>query len=67
MTSVTRTPLTTLTVKRDTGTGDAVATLTFSRYGNGDLEWTDKDGHRVVASSSDVHVRSLFDAIAALV
>lgn len=49
-TAVGRTPATTLVVKKYANSASSTASATIYRFGNGEIQFTDVSGHRVVVN-----------------
>lgn len=53
-TAITRTPLTTLVVKKYANSTASTESVTLYRYGNGEIQFVDAGGHRVVVNNPEM-------------
>ena len=53
-TAITRTPLTTLVVKKYAENTASTASVTLYRYGNGEIQFEDAGGHRIVVNNPEM-------------
>lgn len=53
-TAITRTPLTTLVVKKYAESASSTESATLYRFGNGEVQFTDAAGHRVVVNNPEM-------------